>query len=217
MTEEVSPSELGWKVHEVAKAPEDIIQLPEIKIGGKTGKELKEMLISGGFKVSEPAKYLLESEDFPTLADEQELNLVKVKGTALGLTGYPNVEQVFKKAEEKGYGLCPAEAGPYLRIAYKEDQLAQPIYVAMEGLTGIDNKPEIFRFSQDWPEGPWIDEETLDDPEPKLGPHAEKVPDFWLDSTLGDSDRHLRADNHFVFVSKEVNLTENAEQTTTTT
>lgn len=37
----------------------------------------------------------------------------------MGLSKNPRTDQIYKRADELGWDLCPAEAAVYLRIAYK--------------------------------------------------------------------------------------------------
>src|SRR3989344_9001710 len=110
---------------ETFSLPEGILPLPDLTIGGKTAEELEKMLTSNGHRVSDYAMGLLKNPDFTTLPDEQTIGLVRTTVSAMGLKGNPTTDQIYKKADELGLDLCPAEVGPHLRLAYKDQPMSE--------------------------------------------------------------------------------------------
>lgn len=135
--------------------PEGAIRLPDLTIGGKTPQELEEALISGGFGVSGETRGMLRRHDFTTLSDQQTLSLVRVKVSDLGLTDDPTTEQIYAKANALGLGLCPAEVGPYLRLAYKDKPLDEVLFVGMKPIIASDGHQGVFRLDLGG-DGSWL-------------------------------------------------------------
>src|SRR5258708_11313374 len=78
------------------------------------------------------------------------------------------------RAKDLGLDLCPAEVGPALRRAYKDQPKGEWLLVAMEPITDSDGDSRIF-----------------------LVEHGGNVP--WLSAHYGDPDGVWRADDRFVF------------------
>jgi hypothetical protein len=131
--------------------PEGAIRLPDITIGGKTAQQLEQMLdlrINNRFlyRPDTYARSLLRSRDFTTFPDQQTLSLVKVKVGDLDLTGHPTTDQVYDKANDLGLDLCPAEVGPHLRLAYKDQPMGEWLFVGMKQITSSRGLPEVFEL-----------------------------------------------------------------------
>lgn len=138
--------------------PEGAIRLPDLTIGGKAPKQLEKELVSGGFRISYYAKDLLRSRDFTTLPDKQTLSLVRVKISDLDL-GDPTTDQIYAKAKSLGLELCPAEVGPQLRLAYKDQPLDEWLYIGMKQIADSFGYPDVFRLDRRenglWLDGVW--------------------------------------------------------------
>src|SRR3989304_6477209 len=80
--------------------PEGAIRHPDLTIGGKTPKELEQALVSGGFNVSNWARDILRSRDFTALPKQQDLSLIRVSVSDLGLRGTPTTDQIYARANE---------------------------------------------------------------------------------------------------------------------
>lgn len=126
--------------------PEGKIQKYNIEIGGKTKKELKAELQSKGIYVYPYACDLLDSPDFTTSKNIESKNLVRLTVGALGFTSSPTIDQIYKRAEELGLGLCPAEVGPRLRLSYSGGDW---MWIAMKQITDRDRGPKIFCLDHD--------------------------------------------------------------------
>jgi hypothetical protein len=154
--------------------PEGAIRLPDLTIGGRTAKQLESALSSEGLKVGDWARSMLRSREFTTLPEEQTLSLVRVKVADLGLAGYPTTDQIYAKANDLGLELCPAEAGPQLRLAYKDQPMDEWLYVGMKQIADSDGNPNVF----------------------KLDRHTD---DSWLYSVWAKPDHQWDPKNEFVF------------------
>jgi hypothetical protein len=67
----------------------------------------------------------------------------------VGQLGFPNggatTEEIYKKAEDLGLELCPAEVGPRLRLQYGGGDLK---LIAMKQIVGRDGGPYVFGLSR---------------------------------------------------------------------
>ena len=92
---------------ETFSLPEGVIRLPDVTIGGVKPGELGKLLTANGHRVSNYAEDLMQK--MPTLPDQQTISLVRATVSAMGLSGNPTTDQIYKKADELGWNLCPAE------------------------------------------------------------------------------------------------------------
>ncbi len=76
---------------------------------------------------------------------EIEVKLAKVTVGSLGLKGRATLKEIIPSAERLGLGLCPAEVGPGLRLAYENQPDGENLMIAMGALTGYDGMYFIFR------------------------------------------------------------------------
>lgn len=92
-----------------------------------------------GIEVSLWAKELLAKTTYSK--KKEALNLVFLTPADLGFTTYPTTTELYARAKEQGYDLCPAEAGPQLAGTLEE---AGWMYIAMEPITDSDGGPSVF-------------------------------------------------------------------------
>ncbi|MFA6099488.1 MAG: hypothetical protein WC750_01255 [Patescibacteria group bacterium] len=139
--------------------PEGKISRGEVEIGGDSATELQvklevidEKTGNRKFPIHGYAQDMLnkmyESEEFQKLAKNPEnIQTVRLKvGDLFNDQGTHTTDEIYKKAEELGLELCPAEVGPHLRLNYKEQPLNEWVYIAMKQITGPDGSPGIFRL-----------------------------------------------------------------------
>lgn len=127
-----------------------------VEIGGKTADWLEEELRQAGVNISSFAQDMLHSPNFTTLKELQRLETVWVKVQDLGLSGTPTTGQIYDRAKELGLELCPAEAGPHLRLAYKYQPLGEGFVIAMKQIADRDGDPHVFYLERD-DDGLWLD------------------------------------------------------------
>jgi len=99
---------------------------------------------------------LLKSPDFATLPDERTISLVRTTVSAMGLKGNPTTDQIYKKADELRLDLCPAEVGPHLRLAYKDQPMNEWLSIGMKHIAGRYGDPGVFDVGRD-DDGSWLD------------------------------------------------------------
>ena len=96
----------------------------KLTIGGKTKEKLIRKVESQTL-ISDQGSYLwftermINHKDFLILDKVKNIELVIVSVKELGFDNRPTTEQIYAKAQELGYKLCPAEVGPYLWLRYQ--------------------------------------------------------------------------------------------------
>lgn len=123
---------------------------PEIKfevwraltIGGVSKDDLITRL-GDGFYVSDWAKDIMSKPEFTTAPEPDNIQLVRIQVRDLGFTDLPTTAELFARIKEVGE-LCPAEAGPHLRLALTDQPKGDWFWVAMEPITVSDGDPHIF-------------------------------------------------------------------------
>jgi len=126
--------------------PEGKIQKYNINIGGKTKTELRSELEEKKVYVSPYAKDLLNSKDFDTSNNIENLELVRLTVDDLGFQNGATTDEIYKRAEDFGLELCPAEVGPQLRLAYSGGDW---MYIAMKQIADRYDYPNVFYLSRD--------------------------------------------------------------------
>ena len=121
--------------------PEGKIQKYETQIGGKTKDELMLEMQEKNINISDYAKDMLNSQDFTTQTNQENLNLVRLTVKDLGFPNGTTTDEIYKKAEEFGLELCPAEVGPSLRLSYLGKDY---MVIAMKQITDRDGRLRVF-------------------------------------------------------------------------
>jgi len=111
--------------------------------------------------LSDYGKDILNKTEFSQ--EPQKYELARFTVGQLGFSNGATTDEIYKKAQELGLELCPAEVGPHLRLQYpgKERML-----IAMKQITGCAGYPDVFSLSTDgvrlelrgryaWPGGRW--------------------------------------------------------------
>src|SRR5690606_35942613 len=135
--------------HIYTSFPEGKIRRQSIEIGGKTKEQLCSELEQAGVNVTSYAEDMIKSPDFTTLPIAQALDTVKLKVGDLKLSGYPTTDQVYRKAQELGLELCPAEVGPHMRLQTKDQPLGDYYWIGMKQIADSSGDPEVFSLGRD--------------------------------------------------------------------
>ena len=88
-----------------------------VAVGGSSREELLAMLSRRGIQVNENARTLLAHRCFDVRGPER-LEVVQRSLAQLGLTGGGTLPEIFAAVRAEGLAPLPADAGPYLRLAY---------------------------------------------------------------------------------------------------
>jgi hypothetical protein len=123
-----------------------------IGTGEKDGKEMADTLSREGFYVSGSsdrygARDILDKVEFGS--SPEQLDLVRVTPADLGFKEMPSLKAVIARAQELGLNLCPAEVGPRLRLAYKDQSKDDWINVGMVPIIDSDGRPIIFSIIEE--------------------------------------------------------------------
>lgn len=105
-------------------------------------KAYRKALNEAGFHISDWASDILDR--IQVSAEQVELDLIKLTVRDLGFAQATFLKQIFAKAKDLGLELCPADAGPALRLAYQNQPYGECFYIAMEPITGSDGNLEVF-------------------------------------------------------------------------
>ena len=103
----------------------------EVSVGGLSRSELESQLASNGVLLNVHAETLLSNAIFDR-QPPRVINLVERSVADLGLAEGATLPTIFRIAQEQGLALCPADTGPYLRLAL-EDQIEAPDAILTSG------------------------------------------------------------------------------------
>ena len=117
-----------------------------IKLGTglKTADDFRNALKREGMKVDDRADDLLGQKAFTASESEKVADLVVVSLAELGFKNRAKREDIYKRAQELGLDLCPAEVGPQLRLQYKDQPKGEWLLIAMEPITDSAGGLDVF-------------------------------------------------------------------------
>ncbi|MDO8574599.1 MAG: hypothetical protein Q7R86_03140 [bacterium] len=134
--------------HIYTSFPEHKIRQERVGIGGKTAEQLINEMETAGINISGYAKDMLKSPEFTPDKNSEEATLIRLTVADLGFTGYTRTDQIYKRAEELGLELCPAEVGPHYRLKYQNQPLNEWIYVGMKQIGDSSGDPHVFELER---------------------------------------------------------------------
>lgn len=132
-----------------------LIRQITLTIGGVSEDALAKQLKDGGHSVSDWARDIMGKPTFTTLPEPTEIELGWVTVRDLGFTKEPTTEELFTRIKEVGE-LCPAEVGPHLRLADKDQQRGTWYWVAMEPISDSGGSPDVFDVRRGGGGGRWL-------------------------------------------------------------
>lgn len=141
--------------HVFTTFPEGKIRKFEITIGGKMTKQLERELKEKNINVSSYGQSMLKSEDFTVLSNQENATLVRLKVADLGFANGATTDEIYRKAQELGLELCPAEVGPNLRLQYLDQPLGEYFWIAMKQIAGRGGYPLVFELVR-YEDGLWL-------------------------------------------------------------
>jgi hypothetical protein len=96
--------------------------------------------------LGDTANEIIGKRDFELSRTPTQIELVLLSGKDLGFlpTGQPSLQEIYRRAEELGYALCPPEVGPQLRLQYTDQKVGEFLLVAMPGIRNYDGNETIF-------------------------------------------------------------------------
>lgn len=107
--------------------------------------DLRTALTSAGCSISNWASDILDKTTLAT--EETEVELVRILVAELGFKWGATRAQIYDRAREFGFDLCPAEVGPQLRQQYPDQPMGEWIRVGMEPITVSDGVLSVFHVA----------------------------------------------------------------------
>jgi len=141
--------------HLYTNFPEGRIQRTKLEIGGMTVEQIKQELRERNINISAYAKDMLDSKDFTTLENPEEIDLVRLKVGDLGFTQNATTDEIYTRAKELGLELCPAEVGPHQRLKELEQPLDDWYRIAMKQIVDRYGNPVVFGLGRN-DDGLWL-------------------------------------------------------------
>ena len=149
--------------HVYTSFPEGKIRKETIEIGGKNVKTLIKEMQEKKINVSDYAMDMLKSKDFKVLKETEDAILIRLKVGDLGFPKgkHPTTDEVYKRIEELGLELCPAETGPRCRLKYLNKSMGDWFWIGMKQITDRDGYPDVFFLERGesvlWLDGYWAE------------------------------------------------------------
>lgn len=112
---------------------------PAINTPEKAEKELK----NKNMYLTDWGKDILYKTEFSKESEIYELVMFTVN--QLGFSNGATTDEIYKRAEDMGLELCPAEVGPHLRL---QNQTRDWMLIAMKQIIGRDGSPSVFLLSR---------------------------------------------------------------------
>lgn len=135
--------------HIYTSFPEGHIRKEQIKIGGKSSEELQNELKNANVDINSYAEGMLKNKDFKVLEETEDAILVRLKVRDLGIAKqYPTTDEIYKRIEELGLELCPAEVGPQYWLQYQNQPMGEWLRIGMKQITGRDGYPSVFMLAR---------------------------------------------------------------------
>jgi len=136
---------LGHLEHVYTAFPEGRIVQYNVEIGGQTEKQLEAALERAGFKISDYARHMMKQKEFKTAKDPEQADLVRLQvGDLFGDQDAHTTDDIYKKADQLGLELCPAEVGPHLRLKLKDQPMGEWFRIAMKQITAPGGSLSVF-------------------------------------------------------------------------
>lgn len=131
--------------HLYKKFPEEKIFMMTLETDPsiQNAEDVENKIIEKGMWSTNYAKDLLTKTEFSKQKEKYEL--VRFTVSELGLTN-ATTDDIYKKAEELGLELCPAEVGPQLRLQYESGEWMR---IAMNQITDRDGTAFVFALDAD--------------------------------------------------------------------
>lgn len=105
-----------------------------IKIGGMSKGNLLNLLGKSEMSVNDWARKVIEGPSFTTQPELEEIALVRCTVRGLGFSVKPTTDELWERIEEVG-ALCPAEVGPWVRLAFSDQPVDDYFWVATKPVT----------------------------------------------------------------------------------
>lgn len=132
--------------HVYTSFPGEKIRREHIEIGGKTGEQLLAELEQAKINVSPQSEYMLKSSEFMLGQHVEDVTLICLSVADLGFSRNTTTDQIYQRAVDFGFELCPHGVGPEYRLKYQNQPMNESIVVGMKQITGSDRDPHVFNL-----------------------------------------------------------------------
>ena len=119
---------------------------------GKGVNAYRDALDAAKIKIGDAADEILGRPAFPYASTIRDLELVLLSAADLGVESESSLADVYNRARQVGLQLCPAEAGPQLRLAYRDQPRGEALHIAMEPIATYRGDPTILALAN-WGSG----------------------------------------------------------------
>jgi hypothetical protein len=99
--------------------------------------------------ISDWANNIFGKPGFTVSREAREVELVVAPVAELGWKDGATWKDIYQRAEELGLALCPAEAGPQLRLQYQKQPKNEWLVIAMKPIADSDNTLSVFSVRHD--------------------------------------------------------------------
>lgn len=123
---------------------EILMQTLETNAAVNSPESAEEAMERKNIYLSDWGKDILYKTEFSK--EFQKYDLVRFAVRQLGFHDRATTDEIYKKAEDLGLELCPAEVGPHLCLQYSGKEW---MFIAMKQITDRDGHPHIFRLDTD--------------------------------------------------------------------
>lgn len=142
--------------------PEGKIKKETVVTGGKTKEQLKEEMQKQKIQVSSGAKFLMNSQDFSTTAESEQVGFVRLTVKDLfNDSKNHTIDKNYAKAQQLGLELCQSQDGPNYRLHYKDQPNGEGVLIVTKQIAGAGGNPSVFGLGHDggglWLDGGWTD------------------------------------------------------------
>lgn len=132
--------------HVYTAFPEGNIPRETVIIGGRTKEQLASEFKQKNIKIASFAQSVFDGKDFTTLENPEEVNLIRLTVAALGFESGATTDEIYKRAEELGLDLCPAEAVLHLRLKYTDQPMGDVVCIGTKQIASSDGVRPIFKL-----------------------------------------------------------------------
>jgi len=108
----------------------------------KSVNDLRQAVIDGDNRIGDWGGDILKR--IKVANEETEIELFQATVAELGFTNGASWSDIKAKLDEFGFGICPAEVGPQLRLQYTDQPMDEWIWVVMDPVAGSDGVPRVF-------------------------------------------------------------------------
>jgi hypothetical protein len=136
--------------HVYTSFPEGRIRKESVEIGGKDAKELLKEMREKHINISSYAEDMMKSGDFTTQKKTESEILIRLKVGDLGFPErkYLTTDELYRRIEEIGLELCPAETGPHYRLEHLDQPMNDYFRIGMKQIAAQDGRPFVFDLAR---------------------------------------------------------------------